>query len=78
MKLIYQSKDLLTVDEAAQVLKVPKSWIYARTRTGEIPVRKLGRHVRIPADQLAEWVESQAIISSKEVLTEEFSGSLSS
>jgi excisionase family DNA binding protein len=52
--------DLLTVDEAATFLKVPKSWLYARTRTGEIPIRKLGRHVRIPADELQDWVDQQA------------------
>ena len=51
--------EFLTVDEAAAVLKVPKSWVYERTRTRAIPVRKLGRHVRIPRGELLAWVEAQ-------------------
>jgi excisionase family DNA binding protein len=51
--------ELLTVREAAALLKVPKSWVYERTRTRSIPVRKLGRLVRIPRDELMAWVECQ-------------------
>lgn len=51
--------DLLTVGEAAQYLRVPKSWIYERTRTRSIPVRKLGHHVRIPKNELVAWVERE-------------------
>ena len=54
--------DLLTVAEAAAYLKVPKSWIYERTRSHQIPVRKLGRHCRIPMIQFLAWIESQAKI----------------
>jgi excisionase family DNA binding protein len=50
--------DLLTVGEAARHLRVPKSWVYERTRTREIPVRKLGRHVRIPREPFLEWIEN--------------------
>jgi len=51
--------DLLTVAEVAVYLKVPKSWVYERTRTGAIPVLKLGRHCRIPRRELLLWVERQ-------------------
>ena len=49
--------DLLTVEEVAHYLRVPKSWVYERTRTRSIPVRKLGRHVRIPRNEFLAWVE---------------------
>jgi len=51
--------DLLTVGEVAKYLKVPVSWVYERTRTRELPVRKLGRHVRIPKSELIDWVDRQ-------------------
>ena len=54
--------DLLTVEEVADYLKVPKSWIYERTRTRAIPVRKIGRHVRIPRDELLAWVEREGTL----------------
>jgi excisionase family DNA binding protein len=47
--------ELLTVDDAAALLKVSKSWVYEHTRTrrlphGErLPCLKLGKHVRLPA-----------------------------
>ena len=43
-----EQDELLTVKEAAALLKVAPSWIYERTRLRTIPVRKLGGHVRIP------------------------------
>ena len=49
--------ELLTVSEAAEILRVPVGWVYRRTRTQGIPVRKLGRHCRIPRAELMEWIE---------------------
>ena len=34
--------ELLTVQEAATLLKVAPSWIYERTRLRKMPMRKLG------------------------------------
>jgi len=51
--------ELLTVKEAAALLKVAPSWIYERTRLRKIPVRKLGGHVRIPKAELLRWVDAQ-------------------
>ena len=51
--------ELLTVRETAQILKVPISWVYERTRNKAIPVRKLGRHVRIPRSELMAWIERE-------------------
>lgn len=53
------SNELLTVDEAVELLEVPKAWIYERARTGALPVRKLGRHVRIPRGALADGVDRE-------------------
>ena len=51
--------ELLTLDEAAALLKVPKSWIYERTRKGAIPHLKLGKYLRFPRATLLQWVSTQ-------------------
>ena len=51
--------ELLTPKETAALLKVPISWIYERTRKRTIPVIKLGRHVRIPMDELLVWINQK-------------------
>ncbi len=53
--------ELLTAKEAAQILKVPVSWVYERSRTRSIPVRKLGRLVRIPRDELMQWIDREGV-----------------
>ena len=50
--------ELLTVQEAADYLRVPVSFVYERTRTGTIPTRRVGRLVRIPREELQHWVDS--------------------
>lgn len=62
-----QGLDLLTVDEVAAMLRVPKSWVYGRT-SGEgepIPFLKIGRHLRFRRAAILEWVEAQSRNSQK-------------
>ena len=56
---IHGPDELLTVQDVAYLLKVPISWVYERTRTRAIPVRKLGRHVRVPRAELLAWINAQ-------------------
>ena len=37
---------LLTPDELAQELRVPKSWVYSRSRRDAIPMVRVGKYVR--------------------------------
>lgn len=46
----------LTVQEAADLLRVPVSWLYERTRTNSVPHVKLGKYLRFDRDELAAWV----------------------
>lgn len=48
-----------TPKEVADILRVPVSWVYERTRFGEIPMRKFGRLVRVPIDEFHEWEKEQ-------------------
>jgi excisionase family DNA binding protein len=47
----------LTVQEAAELLRVPVSWLYERTRTNSVPHVKLGKYLRFDRDELAAWVD---------------------
>ena len=46
--------ELFTVEELAERLKVPKSWIYERTRLNAIPFRRLGKYVRFSEKDIQE------------------------
>ena len=54
-------KELLTIQEMAQLLKVKPSWIYFRTmQTGAnaIPRLKLGKYLRFNPGAVMEWIEA--------------------
>lgn len=53
---------LLTVDELASLLKVPKSWIYSHTRkrgAARLPHVKLGKYLRFFESEVRAFLDSQ-------------------
>src|SRR5262249_25821715 len=46
---------MLTIDEAAALLRVPKSWLYERTRTNSVPHMKLGKYLRFDRQEFLAW-----------------------
>jgi excisionase family DNA binding protein len=48
---------LLTVQEAADLLRVPVGWLYERTRSNSIPHVKLGKYLRFDREELAGWID---------------------
>ncbi len=52
-----EAERLLTVQEAAELLRVPVSWIYDRTRRDAIPLVRLGKYTRLPLSALLRWVD---------------------
>lgn len=46
---------LLKVPEAAAMLGVGRSTLYERMATGDLPVVRIGRSVRIPARAIREY-----------------------
>jgi excisionase family DNA binding protein len=50
---------LLTPQEAADYLRVKVSFIYERTRNNAIPLRRVGKFIRIPQDELIAWLDEQ-------------------
>ena len=49
---------LLRVQEAAETLGIGRSKIWEMIWTGELPVVRIGRAVRVPRDELEAWVRS--------------------
>ena len=60
LRLVFEPK-YLTIDQVAELLAVPKSFIYRRTAKGHndpIPHYRLGGHLRFNAEDIEVWVES--------------------
>ena len=54
--------ELLTVEDVAALLQVPKSWVYERTRrrgADRLPFIKLGKYVRFEERSLRAYVASR-------------------
>jgi excisionase family DNA binding protein len=57
-----KSMNLLTVSELSQFLRVPPSWIYARTaeivkEDDPLPYLKFGKLLRFDKEHVTAWVE---------------------
>jgi len=53
---------LLTVEEVAELLQVPVSWVYERTRRrnlDRIPGFRLGKYWRFRSEDVLAWIERQ-------------------
>ncbi len=53
---------LLTIQQVAEMLHVPVSWVYGRTRKrsiGRLPGIRLGKYWRFREEEIHAWVESQ-------------------
>ena len=55
----HNMEDLLAPHEAAAILRVPVSFVYERTLHDAIPLRRVGKYLRIPKDELLAWVDAQ-------------------
>jgi excisionase family DNA binding protein len=53
-------RDLLTISEMADRLKVHKSWLYRKTkkrRPGSIPRMKIGKYLRFNEAEVMAWLK---------------------
>ena len=53
---------LLTVREAADVLRVSERTLWTLTHSGELPAVRVGRSVRYDQNDLASWIESRKTV----------------
>jgi excisionase family DNA binding protein len=55
---------LLSIADVAELLKLPRSWVYEHTRRrgfGRIPGFRLGKYWRFHRVEVLEWLEKQRI-----------------
>ena len=48
---------LLNADEVAQILRVPRSWVYSHL--SELPVIRLGRYVRFRRSEIERFLDQR-------------------
>jgi len=53
------SPDLLSIFQVCQELRMGKSWVYRRLKSGEIPSVKLGHNIKVKREDLHRYIESQ-------------------
>jgi excisionase family DNA binding protein len=55
---------MLTVEEVAELLHVPRSWVYEHTRqrsNDRIPAFRLGKYWRFRESDVLAWIERQRV-----------------
>ena len=58
----FMNQKLIGVNELAEILGVPLSWVYARSReTGmdSIPRIKVGKYVKFEIDRVMDWLKKK-------------------
>jgi excisionase family DNA binding protein len=62
VKRVPDARALLTVEEVAELLRVPLSWVYERTRNrnvDRIPGFRLGKYWRFREADVLAWLDRQ-------------------
>ena len=57
----HEIPEILTVDEAAELLRIPRSTVYKLAQLGKIPAQKVGRHWRFHRDTLVDWIAGKSL-----------------
>ena len=66
--LLFESKDVLTVEEAAKFLGLSKSFVYKMTHEGTLPFYKPnGKVCYFEKSVLLEWMRSTKVASQKQI-----------
>ncbi len=58
--------DVLNVDEAAILLRIPRSSVYKLAQEGKIPAQKVGKHWRFHRRALLTWIAGQVNFKDKD------------
>jgi excisionase family DNA binding protein len=58
---------LMNAGEVAELLGVPRSWVYEQSRRGRIPTVSLGRYRRYRREAIEAWIEEIEAMASRGV-----------
>lgn len=74
--MVGKQGEVLTIDELAVYLKIPKSTLYKLVREGRIPSQKVGRHWRFHKGAIEDWLRSNSDQNAVEVANADQSATL--
>ena len=52
-----EPESIMTIEEVADYLKIPKSTVYKLAQEGKVPCQKVGRHWRFRKDTIDKWLD---------------------
>lgn len=52
---------LVTAEEVAARLRVPRTWVYRAARDGDLPSVRCGRYRRFDVRDVDRWIERQKV-----------------
>ncbi len=59
-------EELITPDELAEYLRVPKSWVYDSVQTRDLPHLRLNnRRLRFKMSEVTQWLAAQTMAAHK-------------
>ncbi|MBA7666638.1 hypothetical protein ES703_74719 [subsurface metagenome] len=58
--MMKESDTVMTVQEIADYLKIPKSTVYKLAQESKIPAQKVGRHWRFKREVIDRWLENRS------------------
>jgi excisionase family DNA binding protein len=61
----FQEREILTVKEVSELLKVHQGTVYKMVREGRIPAFKIGSDWRFRKDQMVHWIAEQTIAAAQ-------------
>jgi len=50
---------IMTIEEVAEYLKIPKSTVYVLAQEGKIPCQKVGRQWRFHKEAIDNWIRKE-------------------
>lgn len=53
-----EADSVLTIDDLAGYLKIPKSTLYKLAQAGKVPGQKVGRHWRFRKEAIDRWLDA--------------------
>ena len=54
--MVKEPDSIMTIEEVAAYLKIPKSTVYILAQEGKIPCQKVGRQWRFHKEAINDWI----------------------
>lgn len=58
-------KELLSLQEARELIGVSRTTIYQMAKQGQIPTLKIGKCIKVPRKKLDEWIEEKTLLAKR-------------